>query len=166
VVAIASVDSIATTLFVKIGNSPDPIAGLEKVKATLEAGWGTWRVPWGEINRLQRVHTSGTEEPFSDARPSVPVPGVPSFAGSVFTFGAREVSGQKRMYGTVGDTYVAVVEFGRHPVGRSLLVNGQSADPSSPHYVDQAPLYSAAKFKDAWFTSAEISRHRERVYRP
>ena len=163
---IASVDSIATTLFVKIGNSPDPIAGLEKVKATLEAGWGTWRVPWGEINRLQRVHTSGTEEPFSDARPSVPVPGVPSFAGSVFTFGAREVSGQKRMYGTVGDTYVAVVEFGRHPVGRSLLVNGQSADPSSPHYVDQAPLYSAAKFKDAWFTSAEISRHRERVYRP
>lgn len=163
---VASVDSVATTLFIKIANSPDPITELGKTKALLEAGWGTWRVPWGEINRLQRVHTSGTEEPFSDARPSVPVPGVPSFAGGVFTFGAREVAGQKRMYGTVGNTYVAVVEFAKNPVTRSLLVNGESADPRSPHYIDQAPLYSAAKFKDAWFTSLEINRHRERTYRP
>lgn len=163
---VASVDSVATTLFIKIANSSDPIAQLAKTKAMLEAGWGTWRVPWGEMNRLQRVHTSGTEEPFSDTKPSVPVPGVPSFAGSVFTFGAREVAGEKRMYGTVGNTYVAVVEFAKNPVTRSLLVNGQSADPSSPHYTDQAPLYSAARFKDAWFTSSEINRHRERTYRP
>ena len=91
------------------------IEALEKVKADLEAAFGTWRVPWGDVNRLQRVHTSGTQEPFRDDRPSVPVPGAPSFTGTIFTFGTREAPGQKRMYGTVGDTYVSVVEFGKNP---------------------------------------------------
>ena len=33
------------------------------------------------------------------------------------------------------------------PLARSLLVMGESADPKSPHYFDQAPLYSAGRFK-------------------
>jgi len=86
--------------------------------------------------------------------------------GTVFTFGTREVPGQKRAYGVVGDTYVAVVEFAKSPVVRSLLVNGESADLASPHYTDQAPLYSAGKFKDAWFSLPEIKRHLERRYHP
>jgi acyl-homoserine-lactone acylase len=113
-------DSVATTLFVhsetiRRGGVADPLAALARVKSNLEAAWGTWRVGWGEINRLQRVHTSGTQEPFGDDKPSVPVPGAPSFTGTVFTFGARQISGQKRWYGTVGNTYVAVVEFGKNP---------------------------------------------------
>ena len=163
---VARIDSVATTLFIRIANSPDMVGDLERVRASLEATWGTWHVPWGEVNRLQRVHSSGTAEPFSDARPSVAVPGAPSFSGTVFTFGTREVADQKRWYGVVGDTYVSVVEFAKEPVARSLLVNGQSADAASPHYTDQAPLYSAGTFKEAWFKLGEIRRHTERRYRP
>jgi len=163
-------DSVATTLFVltelRRRTVADPIAALAQVKSQLEAAWGTWQVPWGEINRLQRVHTSGTLEPYSDARSSVPIPGAPSLTGTIMTFGAREIPGQKRMYGTVGDTYVSVVEFSKHPQALSLLVFGQSSDPASPHFFDQAPLYSTQRFKPSWFTLKEVRQHRERTYRP
>jgi acyl-homoserine-lactone acylase len=162
---VARIDSVPTTLFV-LGANTDAIAGLEQLKSRLEKDWGTWRVPWGEINRLQRVHSSGSQEPFSDDKPSVPVPGAPSFTGTVFTFGARQARGQKRNYGTAGDTYVSVVEFGKRPVAKSLLVMGESGDPASKHFVDQSTLYSAGKFKDAWFEKGEIKRHAERAYSP
>jgi penicillin amidase len=162
-------DSVATTLFVRmetLARNSGQVAALEQVKTALEAAFGTWRVPWGEVNRLQRVHSSGTQEQFSDARPSVPVPGAPSFTGTILTFGTREAPGQKRMYGTVGDTYVSVVEFGKRPEARSLLVLGESADPASPHYVDQAELYSTQRFKPAWFELGDIKKHVERKYQP
>ena len=142
------------------------VSAIEKVKSGLESDWGTWRVAWGEVNRLQRIRTSGTQERFDDAKPSVPVPGAPTFTGTIFTFGARSASGQKRWYGTVGDTYVAVVEFSKRPQARSLLVFGESADPASPHFFDQAKLYSEQQFKPAWFDLREIKAHTERQYHP
>jgi acyl-homoserine-lactone acylase len=168
---VARNDSVAATLFVRWeearrAGAADPSAALARVKADLEAAFGTWRVPWGDVNRLQRIHTSGTQEQFSDDRPSVPVPGAPTFTGTIFTFGTRTVPGQKRRYGTVGDTYVAVVEFGKRPQARSLLVFGESADPASKHYFDQAPLYSRGEFKPAWFELRDVKKHVERKYRP
>ena len=74
--------------------------------------------------------------------------------------------GQKRSYGTVGDTYVSVVEFSNKPQARSLLVFGESADPQSPHFFDQAKLYSEQRFKPAWFELNEIKTHKESVYHP
>jgi acyl-homoserine-lactone acylase len=164
-------DSVATTLFVRWEDArrsagSEPLATLARVKESLEGAFGTWRVPWGDVNRLQRVHTSGTQELFSDDRPSAPVPGAPSFTGTIFTFGARPVEGQKRWYGTVGNTYIAVVEFGKRPVARSLLVFGQSAEPASKHWFDQAGLYSTQEFKPAWFELSEIRKNLERAYRP
>jgi len=170
-------DSIPAALFVGMetrANAPlvarqgpyPQIAALEQTKTALENAFGTWRVQLGEINRLQRVHTSGVLEPFSDDKPSLPVPGAPSFTGTIFTFGTRAAPNGKRSYGTVGDTYVAVVEFGRKPVARSLLVFGESANPESPHFFDQGPLYSKQQFKPAWFELREIRQHAERVYQP
>lgn len=141
------------------------IRALEKVVADLERDFGSWRVAWGEINRLQRVATSG-DEPFSDARPSLPVAGGPSWQGTILNFETRPEKGQKRRYGFAGNSYVSVVEFGPQVQARSLLVFGQSADPRSAHYFDQAQLYSSRKFKQAWFTLAEIKAHVESVYHP
>jgi penicillin amidase len=143
-----------------------PIAALEDAIVRLESSFGTWRVAWGEVNRLQRVHTSGTLEPFSDTLPSVPSPGARPAHGIIFAFNVTTPAGQSRSYGTAGDSYIGVVEFSEVPRGRSLLVFGQSADPLSPHYFDQAPLYSEARFKPAWFERSEVEANTERSYHP
>ncbi len=171
----ARTDSAAATLFLltaeranRDGKSLDydiRLRLLETVMNDLEKTFGTWRVAWGEINRLQRVHTSG-EEPFSDERQSWPVVGGPGAAGLVFTYNARAEKGQKRRYGTSGATFVSVVEFGKQIRARSVLVFGQSADPKSPHFTDQAELYSQGKFKDVRFTMKEIKANLERSYHP
>ncbi|NBO65673.1 MAG: hypothetical protein EBU88_12685 [Acidobacteria bacterium] len=138
---------------------------LEEVVSSLERDYNDWHVPWGEVNRLQRIASSG-EELFSDHRPSYPVAGGPGAAGLVFTYNARSEKGQLRRYGISGNTFVAVVEFGKQVRARSILVFGQTADPQSPHFLDQAELYSTGRFKPVRFTSAAISADTKKTYQP
>lgn len=167
---VSTVDSEAMSLYInwapKKGQSNSRrIEALEKAKIRLERDWGTWRVPWGEINRLQRKHTGGSES-FSDNKDSLPVPGAPGWAGSMFTFYTKKEKGQQRHYGTAGNTYVCVVEFGSKVKARSLHTFGASADPSSPHYFDQALRYTKGEFKTAWLTLEDVQKNAEKEYRP
>jgi penicillin amidase len=171
---VSTTDSKAMTLFVLSferasrirDTAPWPkTRALETIIGNLERDWGTWQMPWGEINRLQRVHTGGGEL-FSDTRPSLPVPGAAGPLGIIFNFYSRPEKGQKRRYGYLGNTYVSVIEFGRELRARSLLVFGESADPTSPHYLDQARLYATGEMKPSWFTLWEIKNHSERSYHP
>jgi len=138
---------------------------LEQTVADLQRDFGTWAVAWGEINRLQRVHTGG-EEPFSDSRESLPVAGAPGPVGIVFNFYTKPEKGQKRRYGFVGHSFVSVLEFGTRVNALSVLAFGQSADPASPHYFDQAKLYAKQQFKQVLSTLPEVKSKSIRSYRP
>lgn len=137
---------------------------LSKSVETLQSRFGTAFINWGDINRLQRAEDS--PERFDDHKPSWPVAAVPSPLGSLFAFGNGQSRGQQKFYGTRGNTYTAIVEFSHRIKARSIMYFGQSADPASPHYLDQAPLYVEGKFKDAWFYKEDVLKHAERTYHP
>jgi acyl-homoserine-lactone acylase len=163
---IAPSSSVPASIVLKDYKDPwFKIRALEEAASDLRKSFGTWRVGWGDFNRLQRIN-SGGDEPFDDNRPSLGVPGGPSWLGMVFAFNTRTSPGQKRQYGVQGHSYVSVVEFGPEVKARSILVMGETANPKSPHYFDQAPLYAGKEFKPAWFTVEEVRANAESAYHP
>lgn len=147
---------------------PDSLAiqFLQKSVAELIKQYGSAFVPFGEINRLQRIHTSGTLEKFDDEKPSLPVPFAPGSLGSLPAFRSQPAPGSKRFYGTGGNSYTALVELGPRIKTKSVVTFGQSANPASPHYFDQAPLYVAGKMKEAWYYKEDVIRHSVKSYHP
>lgn len=162
---ISTIESEAMTLFITASEqSALSVRGIERAMSSLERDWGTWHVPWGDINRLQRVRSNGKS--FSDDNPSIPVAGVPSWAGSMFTVWSPRAPGQKRRYGTGGNSYVSVIEFGPTIRARSLHTFGASANPESPHHFDQASIYATGDFKEAWVSLQDVVNNAARSYHP
>ena len=133
---------------------------------TLSSAFGTWRTPWGDVNRFQRL-TGDIVQQFSDAAPSTPVPFPSGNWGSLASFGARAYPGTRKWYGTSGNSFVAVVEFGRDSVrARAVTAGGLNSVPSSPHFNDQAGRYAAGNLRPVYFYRPQLRGHTEREYRP
>ena len=96
----------------------------------LTADFGTWKTPWGDINRFQRL-TDDIVHPFSDAGPSIPVAFTTATWGSLASFAAgAAIPGNKKIYGTSGNSFVAVVEFGDSVRAKAVTAGGRAAIPS------------------------------------
>jgi acyl-homoserine lactone acylase PvdQ len=183
-----STDSVATSLAVfwggeilrALGPSPGvpsqdyvaakatPVQMLESLTRAsdkLTADFGKWRTPWGEINRFQRL-TGDIVQPFNDAAPSIPVGFTSGNWGSLASFGAAPTRTTKKWYGTSGNSFVAVVEFGKKVRAKAVTAGGESGDPKSPHFNDQAARYAKGDLREVYFYPSELEGHIERKYIP
>jgi acyl-homoserine-lactone acylase len=139
---------------------------LQVASDTLTAHFGAWRTPWGHINRFQRL-TGDIVQQFSDTAPSIPVPFPSARWGSLASFGARPYPNTKRWYGTSGNSFVAVVEFGRDSVrARAVTAGGLHSSPASKHFNDQAIRYATGDLRPVYFYRPQLAGHIEREYRP
>jgi acyl-homoserine-lactone acylase len=138
---------------------------LVEAAGRLQRDFGHWGVPWGEINRFQRID-GAIVQPFDDAKPSIPVPFTSSRWGSLASFGAHRWPGTKRYYGTSGNSFVAVVEFGDKVRARAITAGGESGHPSSPHFNDEAERYTTGNLRTVYFWPEQRAGHIERIYHP
>jgi acyl-homoserine lactone acylase PvdQ len=151
-----------------IGSKAPPdqlLLSLAAASDKLAADFGAWRTPWGDINRFQRI-TDDIAPTFNDAGPSIPVGFTSSQWGSLASFGARAYSGTKKWYGTSGNSFVAVVEFGETVRARAVTAGGESGNPASPHFNDEAKRYSTGDLRDVYYYRAQLKGHTEREYHP
>jgi acyl-homoserine-lactone acylase len=141
------------------------LGALVEASDRLQKDFGSWGVPWGEINRFQRID-GAIVQPFDDTKPSIPVPFTSSRWGSLASFGAHRWPGTKRYYGTSGNSFVAVVEFGDKVSARAVTAGGESGHPDSAHFNDQAERYTTGDLRTIYFWPEQLKGHTERVYHP
>jgi acyl-homoserine-lactone acylase len=146
-------------------NAQQRLEALAAVTGKLTTDFGKWQVPWGEINRFQRV-TGDIVQPFNDAEPSLAVPFTTGRWVSLASFGASSYQNSKKIYGTGGNSFLAVVEFGDKVKARAITAGGQSGDPKSPHFNDQAVRYTEGDLRDVYFYPEQLQHHTERTYHP
>ncbi|MDO7853050.1 penicillin acylase family protein [Hymenobacter convexus] len=159
-------DYISFTKFALANTSPaEKTAALTEALDDLTRAFGTWKMPWGDVNRFQRL-TGRIEETYDDQQLSLPVAFTSSAWGSLASFKAQAYPGTKKRYGSVGNSFVAVVEFGTRVVARSVVTGGQSSRPGTPHFTDQADLYTNGRFKDVRFYPEDVQAHAEKTYHP
>src|SRR5262245_28806598 len=141
------------------------LSALAAATDTLTAHFGTWRTPWGEINRFQRLNAEVASR-FDDREPSLPVPFTSGNWGSLASFGARPHRGTRKWYGTSGNSFVAVVEFAPRVRAVAVTAGGASGRRDSKHFADQIERYAGGNLREVYFHRDEFQGHVERVYHP
>ncbi len=153
-------DYLATSI------SADSLLGaLSDAVDRLRKDFGNWRMPWGDINRFQRLDDS-IEPHFDDAKRSIPVPFTSSRWGSLASFGAKPYPGTKKWYGNDGNSFVAAISFGDSVRARAVTAGGESGDPASPHFDDEAVRYAMGNLRVVYFYPDQLTGHTEKVYHP
>ena len=184
--------SVATTIAIELGyrivqkipapvsrfNRTDAVGQLRQTMSTLSpqeiiivldltlkdlaTRFSTWKIAWGQVNRYQRP----ADGIFDDAKPSLPVGLASSLFGSIPSFASSRFTNTDRRYGVAGNSFVACVEFGKKIKAKSIVTGGQSFDPSSKHYTNQAQMFIDGNFKDIFFYKEDVLKHVERTYHP
>jgi acyl-homoserine-lactone acylase len=131
----------------------------------LSNDFGSWRTPWGDINRFQRMNDD-IYPSFDDKGPSIPVEFTTARWGSLASFAAHAYPGTKKWYGTSGNSFVAVVEFGDKVRARAVTAGGESGNPASPHFNDEAARYANGNLRDVYYYRSELDGHTQRTYHP
>jgi len=155
-------------LLTHFGITSDPSERLKIFTQTLKDltdRYGQWDLPWGAVNRLQRL-TGDILQPHDDLQPSLPIGLASGRWGALASFGSKRFEGTQKLYGSSGNSFVAAVEFGPKLRAKSLLAGGQSGDPASPHFFDQALAYQQGKFKDVAFYREDVESQATRRYQP
>ena len=127
----------------------DFVAALAEVKQN----YGGADVAWGEVHRLRKGNFD------------LPLSGGSGLAGCFRVLGFKQ-DADKKLVANTGDSWVFAVEFSMPPKAYTVVAYSQSGVESSPHFADQAPLFSAGKMKPAAFTEEEIAKQLIRTYRP
>jgi acyl-homoserine-lactone acylase len=164
----ADAESEDMSVYDYIARKTSPAIKLQALAAasdTLQSHFGSWKTFWGDVNRFQR-RTGDIVQPFSDVAPSVAVPFASARWGSLAAFGSRPYPGTKKWYGTVGNSFVAVVEFGDSVRAKAVTAGGLNGNPASKHFNDQAERYAAGNLRDVYFYRTQLTGHTERSYRP
>ena len=150
---------------VSVAPSQQLLESLAAASDRLTTEFGSWKTAWGDINRYQRLN-GDIVQPFTDSQPSIPVGFTSSRWGSLASFGARPYPGTKKWYGTSGNSFVAVVEFGDRIHAKAVTAGGESGHPASPHFNDEAARYSTGNLREIYFYRSQLAGHTEREYRP
>lgn len=153
-----------TTHFVKNTTPNELLLPLLETVKELNKKFGRWQIAWGELNRFQRI-TNSLAPTYSDAQPSLPVGFASSTWGMLPSYTSRYFNTNKR-YGVNGNSFICAVEFGEKIKAKSLLAGGQSGDPASKHFKDQAEMYTKGKFKEVLFYKEDVEKNAERTYHP
>ena len=141
------------------------LAALETAAERLRRDFGSAHVPWSRINRFQRLDDRIAPH-FDDAKPSLPVPFTWALWGSLASSSAHAFPNTKSWYGTSGNSFVAVVEFGPRVEAWAVTAGGESGDPASPHFADQAQRFVSGQLRKVYFWPDELEGHVERRYHP
>lgn len=136
---------------------------LKSVITELNRDFGTWQVSWGSVNRYQR--NAAGQAP-SDSNKSWALPATPGYLGSLNAYVSKKGPKTKSRYGLTGNTFVAVVEFGKELKAKTILTGGSSADPASPHFTDQIDGYINHQYKDIFFYKKDVLANAEKTYHP
>jgi acyl-homoserine lactone acylase PvdQ len=147
---------------------------LADAATTLKFRHGDWKVPWGTVHRAQRSANSADllELPFDDKRLSLASVGGHGPMGVIFTqYYSPPIyipfkKSLKKSYGLIGATYMGVYEFGERIEGATVLHFGESGDPQSPHFFDQARLLAAGQFKPELFYWDDVAGGAVSAYHP
>jgi acyl-homoserine lactone acylase PvdQ len=141
---------------------------LQKALTNLETKYGRWEIPWGTINRYQRVNPG---EYFNDKANSIAVAQTSSKFGQLPSFESKIMAGPNKTntlkrYGYSGNSFVAAVSFGKKITAKTIITGGQSRWANNQHFTNQAQMYVDGNFKSIHFYKEDVLAHKVTSYKP